>query len=95
MNLPVVDIAPLFGTDGAARAAVADQIGAACRRDGFFYVTSHGGETLFPALEAESERFFALPIAERMADEVLSLPQGPHLSLDEVAKVIACIASNV
>ena len=67
MNLPVVDIAPLFGTDGAARAAVADQIGAACRRDGFFYVTGHGGEALFPTLEAESEQFFALPITERTA----------------------------
>ncbi len=67
MSLPVIDIAPLFGTDAAARAAVADEIGAACRRDGFFYVSGHGGEGLFPALKAESERFFALPIGDRMA----------------------------
>ncbi len=67
MTLPVVDLAPLFGDDADARAAVADQIGAACRRDGFFYVTGHGGEALVPALEAESARFFALPIEDRMA----------------------------
>ena len=67
MTLPVIDMSPLFGVDASARAAVADQIGAACRRDGFFYVTGHGGEALFPALEAESERFFALPLEDRMA----------------------------
>lgn len=67
MSLPVIDIGPLFGADAAARAAIADRIGAACRRDGFFYVTGHGGEGLFPTLEAESSRFFALPIADRMA----------------------------
>ncbi len=67
MSLPVVDIGPLFGTDTAARAAVAEQIGAACRRDGFFYVTGHGGEGLFAALEAESRRFFDLPPDDRLA----------------------------
>ncbi|WP_181705458.1 DegT/DnrJ/EryC1/StrS family aminotransferase [Chthonobacter rhizosphaerae] len=32
-----------------------------------------------------------LPIASRLADDVLSLPMGPHLSLDEAARVIAAV----
>ncbi|MCF8503386.1 MAG: hypothetical protein K9G59_00605 [Caulobacter sp.] len=67
MSLPVVDLGPLFGDNAKDRAAVAAQIGAACRADGFFYVTGHGGEALFPDLRAESERFFGLPLEERMA----------------------------
>jgi dTDP-4-amino-4,6-dideoxygalactose transaminase len=35
----------------------------------------------------------AFPIAERLADEVLSLPIGPHLSLDDV-KVVAAAVQN-
>lgn len=31
----------------------------------------------------------AFPLAERMADEVLSLPMGPHVGPDEAAKVVA------
>lgn len=34
-----------------------------------------------------------LPIAERLADEVLSLPMGPHLSPDEADRVIAAVNS--
>lgn len=67
MSLPVVDLGPLFGDNTKDRATVAAQIGAACRADGFFYVTGHGGEALFAELRAESERFFALPLEERMA----------------------------
>lgn len=33
----------------------------------------------------------AFPIASRMADEVLSLPMGPHLPMDDVARVIEAI----
>jgi isopenicillin N synthase-like dioxygenase len=36
VSLPVIDMQPLFGTDGAARAAVAKAIAAACEDDGFF-----------------------------------------------------------
>jgi isopenicillin N synthase-like dioxygenase len=67
VSLPVVDLGLLFGDNVKYRAAVAAQIGAACRADGFFYVTGHGGEALFAGLRAESERFFALPLEERMA----------------------------
>lgn len=33
----------------------------------------------------------AFPIASRMADEVLSLPMGPHLPMEDVARVIAAV----
>ena len=67
MSLPVVDLGVLFGNNAKDRAAAAAQIGAACRADGFFYVTGHGGEGLFADLQDESERFFGLPLEERMA----------------------------
>lgn len=35
----------------------------------------------------------SLPIAERYAQELLSLPMGPHLSMSDVDRVIACIQS--
>lgn len=35
----------------------------------------------------------SLPIAEQLADEVLSLPIGPQMTDDEVARVIAAVAS--
>ncbi|MGA7180860.1 MAG: DegT/DnrJ/EryC1/StrS family aminotransferase [Thiobacillaceae bacterium] len=37
----------------------------------------------------------ALPIANRIADEVLSLPMGPHLSADEQAAVIEAVRHAV
>jgi len=41
--LPVIDVGPLVsGAPLAETAAVAEQIQAACREHGFFYVTGHG-----------------------------------------------------
>jgi dTDP-4-amino-4,6-dideoxygalactose transaminase len=37
----------------------------------------------------------AFPLAEQMANEVLSLPMGPDLSLDEAAQVVAGTLKNV
>lgn len=66
-RLPVIDIAPLLGVDGPARAQAAKGIGAACRDLGFFYVAGHAirPETL-DLLDGASQRFFALPDAEKM-----------------------------
>lgn len=66
-RLPVIDVAPLFGADEAARTATAEAIGAACRDLGFFYASSHAisPETI-AALDEASHRFFALPLAEKM-----------------------------
>ncbi len=61
-ELPVIDIAPLLGEDEDGKAAVAAAIGAACRDNGFFYVTGHGVPAeLIAGLDAASRRFFALP----------------------------------
>src|SRR5581483_12321958 len=67
-RLPVIDMSALFGTDLASRRAVADQIATACEAHGFFYLVGHriGGEVL-AALEAQSRRFFALPLEAKMA----------------------------
>ena len=64
-SLPVIDVAPLFGREHAARQAVADAIGAACRDTGFFYATGHGVDP--SRLDALAREFFALPEEEKMA----------------------------
>lgn len=66
-RLPIINVAPLFGDDAAARNETARAVGAACRELGFFYVTGHaiGADTLRD-LDAASRRFFALPEDEKM-----------------------------
>ena len=75
MNLPVIDIAPLFRTDdGAGRADVAAQIAGACRGLGFFYIRGHGvSESMVAELDAASRRFFALP---REAKQTIAMEHG-------------------
>lgn len=82
-SLPVIDIAPMLRVDAScgagpnadgARRRVAAEIGAACRRHGFFYIAGHG---IAPALEAAlreaSRAFFALPEAEKLR---IAMPRG-------------------
>jgi isopenicillin N synthase-like dioxygenase len=72
--LPVIDVAPLAsdgtGTVVAGRAVAgraAEQIQAACRDRGFFYVTGHGVPAeLLDELAAASAEFFALPVADKL-----------------------------
>jgi isopenicillin N synthase-like dioxygenase len=66
--LPVVDVGPVIGGETAAGvAAVADQIQAACRDRGFFYVTGHGVQPdLIAELADASAEFFALPLADKL-----------------------------
>jgi isopenicillin N synthase-like dioxygenase len=74
--LPVIDVAPLVAGTGPAgtvpaatgpAGAVAEQIQAACRERGFFYVTGHGvpAELLDQLADASAE-FFALPVADKL-----------------------------
>jgi isopenicillin N synthase-like dioxygenase len=67
-GLPVIDVAPLVTDPGGSRAqAVAEQIQAACRDRGFFYVTGHGVPAeLLDELAGASAEFFALPVAAKM-----------------------------
>jgi isopenicillin N synthase-like dioxygenase len=66
--LPVVDVGPVVGGGSeAAVAAVAEQIQAACRDRGFFYVTGHGvPPDLIAELADASAEFFALPLAGKL-----------------------------
>lgn len=60
MDIPVVDVAPLVRGAGD-QAAVAAQLGAACREHGFFYIAGHGvSEALQTRLTDATRRFFAL-----------------------------------
>ncbi|MDB5436470.1 MAG: iron oxidase, partial [Phenylobacterium sp.] len=74
-GLPVIDMAPLFGAgDAASRARVAGKIARACEAHGFFYLVGHGiGPDVLRALDAESRRFFALPLEAKMA---ISMARG-------------------
>jgi len=66
--LPVVDVGPVLGGGPAAAvAAVAEQIQAACRDRGFFYVTGHGvPPELIAELADASAEFFALPLPDKL-----------------------------
>lgn len=61
-HLPVIDLAPSFSGNEAARKQVAAEIGAACRDTGFFYVANHGvDQALVDGAFAQSNRFFDQP----------------------------------
>jgi polar amino acid transport system ATP-binding protein len=64
--VPVIDVSALWaGT--SARAAVAAEIGQACRAQGFFYVTGHGVDLgVCDRLVAASRHFFALDPPTKM-----------------------------
>ena len=66
--LPVIDVASLRGGGPAAgRGAVAEEVQAACRERGFFYVTGHGVPAdLLDQLADASAEFFALPLADKL-----------------------------
>ncbi|MCT9812095.1 isopenicillin N synthase family oxygenase [Acidovorax sp. Be4] len=65
-GLPLIDVSALVA-QSQERAAVAAQIGQACRQHGFFYVTEHGvSPALIERLRSLSERFFALPEETKM-----------------------------
>lgn len=72
--LPVIDVSPLLAAAAgpeseAGRQRVAEEIGAACRESGFFYVSGHGMPAeLVDRLDAAARRFFALP--EEVKDEI-------------------------
>lgn len=67
-GLPVIDIGPLVDASPStsALAAVAAELDAACRQEGFFYVTGHGVDPArLTALRGASVEFFSLPESEK------------------------------
>jgi isopenicillin N synthase-like dioxygenase len=72
-SLPIINVAPLL-QPSAACSEVASQIGQACRRFGFFYITNHGvSEILQQQLETSARQFFGQPTAIKSA---ISMERG-------------------
>jgi isopenicillin N synthase-like dioxygenase len=65
-QIPIIDVGALVaGTTG--QEAVAEQLGEACRKSGFFYVVGHGvDENLQQRLHDLSRQFFALDVDTKM-----------------------------
>lgn len=65
-RVPVIDVAPLVN-HATERARTADEIGAACRECGFFYIVGHGiDEVLCQRLETLSRQFFSQAEPQKM-----------------------------
>ena len=66
-EIPVIDLEPLRRGDEEGLRQVASEIGAACRRVGFFYVVNHGVQPgLIADVFAKSRAFFAQPVAQKL-----------------------------
>ncbi len=75
--IPLVDLAPLQTGGPAAKRRIADEIGAACRDTGFFYIASTGISAELVAAQFEwARRFFDLPLAEKLAIDMKGSPTG-------------------
>lgn len=73
-TIPLIDISGLESPDGAARGAVAREVGAACRGIGFFAITGHGvAPALMDGAFAAGRSFFAQPVADKQALAYASL----------------------
>lgn len=72
--LPLIDISGLRSHDPVDQHLVAEQLRQACEQRGFFYITGHGIDpALISSLFAASQRFFDLPMTEKLAvDKKLS-----------------------
>jgi isopenicillin N synthase-like dioxygenase len=67
-TLPVIDVSGLGSPRREDRIAVGRQLRAACLDKGFFYVGNHGVPAgLTRDIFRQAERFFALPLADKMA----------------------------
>jgi isopenicillin N synthase-like dioxygenase len=65
-SIPVIDLSD--AQSGSGQADAARQIHRACRETGFFYVSGHGiARQLVDAQFAAAQRFFALPLEEKLA----------------------------
>lgn len=82
--IPLVDIAPLVAGSEASSRAVAEAFAEACETIGFFYVVNHGvAQTIVDDAFAAAERFFALPLEQRMAIQINRWNRG-YMKMREV-----------
>jgi isopenicillin N synthase-like dioxygenase len=76
-RLPQVDLHPFLFGDRPARLAVARQVAEACRHYGFFYLHGHGVPApLRTGGFDAAQRFFSLPLEDRMACRPVSARQN-------------------
>ncbi|MGG6240847.1 isopenicillin N synthase family dioxygenase [Nodosilinea sp. AN01ver1] len=67
-EIPLVDFSPVLTDDPVGKIQVAADIYHACHGVGFLYLTNHGiPEEAIAAAFAQSQQFFALPLAEKQA----------------------------
>jgi isopenicillin N synthase-like dioxygenase len=67
-RIPVIDVARLLAGGPQGAAAVAAEVGRACRDIGFFYVGNHGiPESLIADVFSQARQFFAAPAALKEA----------------------------
>lgn len=68
MNIPLIDISPLYQNDPVGKRHVANAIDNACQHSGFFYIKGHPitAERIH-TMRALAQDFFALPMAEKQA----------------------------
>jgi isopenicillin N synthase-like dioxygenase len=75
-TIPLIDVAPLLSGDPDGLAAVAAEIGQACRGTGFFAVTGHRIDaTRTEAVFTASKAFFG---ADDAIKEAVSIQRSPH-----------------
>lgn len=76
-RLPIIDVTALNSGAVDDMRAVAREIGAACERHGFFYITGHGiPDELIERMFAESARFFAIPAAHKLKVKINRANRG-------------------
>jgi len=67
-RIPVIDIAPYFSGNEAARRLVAEAVDGACTDLGFLIVSGHGvPDSLIGDMRRVSKAFFDLPLEEKQA----------------------------
>ena len=61
-EIPIIDIAPLYGNDSQAKQKMAEKLRVACVNVGFFYIKNHGiPDSHMLDVRKQTERFFHLP----------------------------------
>lgn len=71
MNIPLIDISPLYSEDPAGKYTVASAIDKACRESGFFYIIGHPiSRQRMTQMRELAEVFFALPEEAKLAIDI-------------------------
>jgi len=67
LEVPIIDIAPYYGGDPAAKSRLAAEVDRACRDIGFLVIAGHGVDpALIERVDRLSREFFDLPEAEKL-----------------------------